>query len=126
MNQLPTLVSVVGSTFLASMIEVVEAFTITLAVSIVRGWRPAIIGTATALALLAVAVLIFGPLLHVVLINALQFTIGILTFLFGLRWLRKAILRSIGVIAMHDEDAIFTKEVNSLTALERQKLSRLE
>ncbi len=108
------------------MIEVVEAFTITLAVSIVRGWRPAIIGTATALALLAVAVLIFGPLLHLVLINALQFTIGILTFLFGLRWLRKAILRSIGVIAMHDEDAIFTKEVNSLTALERQKLSRLE
>ena len=126
MNQLPTLVSVVGSSFLASIVEIVEAFTIILAVSIVRGWRPAIIGTATALALLAVAVLIFGPLLELVPIHVLQFTIGILTLLFGLRWLRKAILRSIGVIAMHDEDAIFTKEVNSLTALERQKLSRLE
>ncbi len=126
MTQLPTLVSVVGSSFLASIVEIVEAFTIILAVSIVRGWRPAIIGTAAALALLAVAVVIFGPILELVPIHALQFTIGILTLLFGLRWLRKAILRSIGVIAMHDEDAIFTKEANALTALERQKLSQLE
>lgn len=126
MNQLPTLVSVVGSSFLASIVEIVEAFTIILAVSIVRGWRPAIIGTAAALALLGVAGGVFGPLLELVPIHVLQFTIGILTLLFGLRWLRKAILRSIGVIAMHDEEAIFTKEANSLNALERQKLSRLE
>ena len=50
-----------------------------------RGWRPAIIGTAAALALLAVAVVIFGPILELVPIHALQFTIGILTLLFGLR-----------------------------------------
>ena len=85
MTQLPTLVSVVGSSFLASIVEIVEAFTIILAVSIVRGWRPAIIGTAAALALLAVAVVILGPILELVPIHALQFTIGILTLLFGLR-----------------------------------------
>lgn len=126
MNKLRTLVSVVGSSFLASIVEIVEPFAIIFAVPIVRGWRPAVIGVAVALALLAVAVVIFGPLLELVPIHVLQFTIGILTLLFGMRWLRKAILRSIGVIAMHDEDAIFTEEANSLTAVERQKLSRLE
>ncbi|MBN8943484.1 MAG: TMEM165/GDT1 family protein [Rhizobiales bacterium] len=104
----------VSAAFLGSMVEVVEAFTIVLAVGTVSGWRPALIGTGVGLAFLAVLVVVLGPLLDQVPLHALQLVIGILLLLFGLRWLRKAILRSAGIIALHDETAAFAKETATL------------
>jgi Ca2+/H+ antiporter, TMEM165/GDT1 family len=104
----------ISSAFLASLVEVVEAFTIVLAVGTLRGWRPAGLGTVAALATLAIIVLILGPVLDQIPIHILQLSIGILLLLFGMGWLRKAILRSAGVIAMHDEDAIFATKQEQL------------
>jgi uncharacterized membrane protein len=110
-----TLISVVGASFLAAFVEVVEAFTVVLAVAMVRGWRPAILGSVSALVALFVLVVTMGPLLHYVPLRWLQATVGILLLLFGLRWLRKAILRAIGVIPVHDEDATFANETRELS-----------
>jgi uncharacterized membrane protein len=80
--------------FLASLVEAVEALTIVLAVATVRGWRPAGLGALAGLAVLALIVMALGPLLHHVPLRLLQLVIGVLLLLFGMRWLRKAILRS--------------------------------
>ena len=113
------------SAFLASLVEVVEALTIVLAVVSLRGWRPAIAGTVAALTTLCLLVILLGPLLGLVPLHALQLTIGILLLLFGLGWLRKASLRAAGVIALHDEDAIFEAEKAELgAAVVRREASR--
>ena len=104
----------VTASFLASFVEVVEAFTIVLAVGTFQGWRPALLGTLAGLGLLAVLVVMLGPLLELVPIHALQFIIGVLLLLFGMRWLRKAVLRAAGIIALHDETAAFAKETANL------------
>ena len=93
----------ISAAFLSSLVEAVEALTIVLAVGTVRGWRPAGLGAVAGLALLALIVLALGPLLDRVPLNLLQLAIGILLLLFGMRWLRKAILRAAGVIPLHDE-----------------------
>src|SRR5271167_2135935 len=95
----------VGAAFLASLVEVVEAFTIILAVGTTRGWRPALQGTAAGLAVLAPLVATLGPALDRVPLNWLQLAIGVLLLLFGMRWLRKAILRAADIIPLHDEAA---------------------
>ena len=100
--------------FLASLVEFVEALTIVLAVGIVRGWRPALLGAAAGAALLTVLVLALGPLLGQIRIEILQLVVGVLLLLFGMRWLRKAILRSAGIIPLHDEDAAFASETAAL------------
>ncbi len=92
----------------------VEALTIVLAVSVVRGPRTAIAGTIAGVAVLALIVGIFGPALGHIDLKPLQIAIGILLILFGMRWLKKAILRASGWIAMHDEAQIFQDEVNAL------------
>jgi uncharacterized membrane protein len=104
----------VGAAFLASLVEVVEAFTIVLAVGMLRGWRPAALGTVTALGVLGILIAMLGPLLGRIPIHLLQLAIGILLLLFGMGWLRKAILRAAGIIALHDEDAIFASEASQL------------
>ncbi len=104
----------ISAAFLASLVEVVEAFTIVLAVATLRGWRPAAVGTATGIVVLAGIVLLLGPLLDRVPIGSLQLTIGILLLLFGMGWLRKASLRAAGIIPLHDEDAIFASEAAQL------------
>ena len=91
----------ISAAFLASLVEVVEAFTIVLAVATLRGWRPAALGTAGGLGVLAGIVLLLGPLLDRVPISSLQLAIGILLLLFGMGWLRKASLRAAGVIPLH-------------------------
>ncbi|MEX5516597.1 COG4280 domain-containing protein [Pseudophaeobacter sp. 1A09344] len=106
----------VTAAFLASIVEVVEAFTIVLAVGTTRGWRPAIVGTAAALAVLGLVVLILGPALRFIPIQALQLVVGILLLLFGMGWLRKAVLRSAGVIALHDETLAYDEETAELRA----------
>lgn len=100
--------------FLASLVEFVEALTIVLAVGTVRGWRSALIGTAAGAVFLSLLVILFGPALQRVPITTLQLVVGALLLLFGMRWLRKAILRSAGVIGLHDETAIYAKETAAL------------
>ncbi len=107
-------VPVVTAAFLAAFVEVVEAFTIVLAVGAFQGWRPALLGSSAGLLLLAGLVISLGPLLGMIPIHALQFVVGVLLLLFGMRWLRKAILRAAGVIALHDEDAVFAEETAHL------------
>lgn len=114
MHGLTPIFSTVTASFLASFVEVVEAFTIVLAVGVTRSWRPALTGAVLALVLLAALVLVFGPLLALVPIAVLQFVVGVLLILFGMRWLRKAILRSVGVIALHDEEQAFSEETELL------------
>jgi len=126
MSNLTTVVSVAGASFAASFVEAVEALTIVLAVGVTRGWRPALTGAAAALVALALIVAALGPLVGRVPIRALQGVVGVLLLLFGLRWLRKAILRSIGVVALHDEDAAFAHETHELTDAARRQASGLD
>jgi len=106
--------STIASAFLASSVEAVEALTVVLAVGVVRGWRSALLGTLVALGLLAVLVAVFGRALGLVPVTLLQLVVGTLLLLFGLRWLRKAMLRAAGVVARHDEEAIYEGEVLAL------------
>src|SRR5580658_1015090 len=110
MIALATAAPAVGAAFVASTVEVVEAFTIVLAVAGVRGWRPALTGAGAALLVLAVVVAALGPLLSLVPLHALQLFVGVLLLLFGLGWLRKAVLRAAGLMALHDEEAIYARE----------------
>ena len=116
----------VTTAFLSSLVEAVEALTIVLAVASVRGWRPATIGTLAGFALLVFIVLALGPLVGRFPLNALQLVIGILLLLFGMRWLRKAILRAAGVIALHDEAIAFVSETEELRDQARQHETRLD
>jgi uncharacterized membrane protein len=100
--------------FLGSLVEVVEAFTIVLAASTVRGWRPAVLGTLAGLVTLGTIVAALGPLLEQMPLRPLQVAVGVLLLLFGLRWLRKAILRSAGAIALHDEALAYRRETHQL------------
>jgi uncharacterized membrane protein len=120
-----TVAPAVTAAFLASLVEVVEAFTIVLAVATLRGWRPAAVGTAAGLAVLAGIVMLLGPLLDRVPIASLQLAIGILLLLFGMGWLRKASLRAAGVIPLHDEDATFAAEADQLSEQARQQQRNL-
>jgi len=101
---------VMTAAFLASLVEFVEALTVVLAVGSVRGWRPALTGTALGLATLGALVAVLGPALTRIPLEAVQLAVGVLLLLFGLRWLRKAILRAAGVIPLHDEAAAFAGE----------------
>ena len=103
--------------FLASAVESVEALTIIVAAGVSRGWRSALEGTAAALGVLIVLVAALGPaLVDLVPIDVLRTVVGALLLVFGLQWLRKAVLRAVGLKAKHDEDAIFREHVESLSS----------
>jgi uncharacterized membrane protein len=104
------------ASFAASLVEFVEALTVVLAVGAVRGWRWALIGTVAAVAVLAALVGLFGQSIARVPLEVAQGVVGILLLMFGLRWLRKAILRYAGAIALHDEEAAYAKETAALRA----------
>ena len=106
----------VTASFLASAVEMVEALTIVLAVGLSREWRSTLIGVGTALLGLAAIVALLGPALALIPIAALRLVIGTLLLVFGLQWLRKAILRASGYKALHDEEAIFRAELNEAQA----------
>jgi uncharacterized membrane protein len=106
-------VGLVLSTLLASAVEFVEALTIVLAMGVTRGWRATLVGTVSAVVALAVIVAAVGPLIDDIPLTALRLVIGGLLLVFGLQWLRKAILRASGYKAMHDEDAIYREEVEA-------------
>src|SRR3954452_17439558 len=106
-----------ASTLLASAVEFVEAFTIVLAMGLTRGWRSTIAGTVSALVLLAGVAVISGyALINWFPESLLQFIVGSLLLVFGLQWLRKAILRSSGLKALHDEDETFREETAAARA----------
>ena len=105
--------------FVASIVEWVEAFTIVLAVGSTRGWRSPIWGTAAGLGTLAIIVTAFGTpliLFHDQVSQGFHLVVGVLLLLFGMRWLRKAILRFAGIVALHDEELIYQREVAALRA----------
>ncbi|HEY3671301.1 MAG TPA: hypothetical protein VGN51_10235 [Acidimicrobiia bacterium] len=103
-----------AAAFLASAVEMVEALTIVLAVGVTRGWRSAAFGVGAALVALAVIVVVLGPAITRLPIDALRVVVGSVLLIFGLQWLRKAILRASGLKALHDEDAIYRAEVDEL------------
>jgi uncharacterized membrane protein len=99
------------SVFVACMVEAVEALTIVLAVGYTRSWRSALVGVGAAVALLAVVTAALGPALTALPINALRIAVGGLLLIFGLQWLRKAILRAAGLKALHDEQEAYEQEL---------------
>jgi Ca2+/H+ antiporter, TMEM165/GDT1 family len=106
--------TVILAAFLASLVEFVEALTIVLAVGTTRGWRSALIGAGAGTLFLTGLTLAVGPALQRIPLTILQLIVGVLLLLFGMRWLRKAILRAGGVIDLHDEAAIYAKETAAL------------
>ncbi len=116
----------VGAAFAASLVEVVEAFTIVLAAGTLRGWRSAISGTAAGLAVLALIVVALGPMLDQIPLHWLQLAIGVLLLLFGMGWLRKAVLRAAGVVPLHDENAAFAAETANLSSGTAPRSNRLD
>jgi uncharacterized membrane protein len=107
-------VILVLASFSASLVEMVEALTIVLAVGITKGWKTAMAATATALGILAAIIILFGPLISKMPLPLLRVIVGTLLLVFGLQWLRKAILRASGWKALHDEEQIFQDEVAAL------------
>src|SRR5579862_2013291 len=108
------------SAFLASGVEFVEALTIVLAAGLARGWRSSLAGLGAATLVLAVVVAVLGPALTVIPLDALRLVVGGLLLVFGLQWLRKAILRAGGFKALHDEDAIFARELEDARGAARR------
>jgi uncharacterized membrane protein len=110
-----------GAAFLGSAVESVEALTIVLAVGLTRGWRSSLYGTVAALIALGVLVVLFGQVIVTrVPESTLKLVIGTLIVLFGLRWLHKAILRSAGVLALHDEEKSYEATISELKGTVRQ------
>jgi uncharacterized membrane protein len=98
------------SVFAACAVEAVEALTIVLAVGETRSWRSALTGVGVAVVVLAVVTAALGPALTALPIGVLRVVVGGLLLIFGLQWLRKAILRASGHKALHDEEAAFAAE----------------
>ena len=108
--------------FLACVVEAVEATTIVLAAGTARDWRSATIGLTGALAVLAVIVAILGPAVSEVPLRGLRLVVGALLLIFGLQWLRKAILRASGYKALHDEDKIFAEQMATAAGQSRRRV----
>ena len=109
------------SSFLASAVEGVEALTIVLAAGVARGWRSAVIGAISAAIALAIVVAALGPALTSIPINALRVVVGGVLLVFGLQWLRKAILRASGYKALHDEDEIYARQLRDAETAPRDQ-----
>lgn len=108
------------ASFLASAVEMVEALTIVLAVGVTYGWRSALTGVAAALVALGVSVAALGPALVQIPIETLRLVIGALLLVFGLQWLRTAILRASGYTALHDERTAYLHALEAARAAGRE------
>ena len=107
-----TWIFLVLATFLASAVEAVEALTIVLALGVTRGWPSVRLGIAAAAGALALLIAVLGPGLKMIPIEALRLVVGAFLLVFGLQWLRKAILRAAGFKALHDEDEVYRRQVH--------------
>ncbi|HEU5004100.1 MAG TPA: hypothetical protein VFW71_15160 [Actinomycetota bacterium] len=114
-----------AAVFLASAVEMVEALTIVVAAGSTRGWRSALEGVGVAVLTLGALVAVLGPaIVTYVPLDALRVVVGGILLVFGLQWLRKAVLRAAGLKARHDEDAIFRRETAELSAAPRREPGR--
>ena len=112
MNALPLILTV----FVACVVEAVEALTIVLAAGLTRDWRSTFQGMGAALVVLAVVTAAIGPALTLLPLSALRLVVGALLAIFGLQWLRKAVLRATGYKALHDEASAYLREVAAAKA----------
>lgn len=109
--------AVASAAFLASAVEFVEAFTIVLVVGVTMNWRSSLLGAFAAAATLAAIIATFGvAIVQLVPLDTLRLVVGIILILFGLKWLKKAILRYSGMKALHDEEAIFEEQMAEIRA----------
>lgn len=119
---LAALASAALPSFIASAVEFVEATTIVLAVGVTRGWKAPLYGTIAAAITLGIIIAILGvTIVTVVPEHVLKALVGALLLLFGLRWLRKAVLRFAGIVALHDEERIYQRELAELRAKGEQR-----
>lgn len=109
------------SVFLATIVEGIEALTIVLAIGTTRGWRSTWYGVVAAIGVLTLFITILGPAVMLIPINALRLVVGGLLLIFGLQWLRKAILRASGFKPHHDETAIFDKATTESKKMKHSK-----
>lgn len=109
--------STITAAFLASLVEFVEALTVVLAVGSTRGWRSPLLGTFVAVMILLGLIAVLGESLTRLPLQTTQLAVGVLLLLFGMRWLCKAILRTAGVIPLHDEAAIFAAQSEAMQRL---------
>lgn len=99
--------------FLACVVEAVEATTIVLAAGTARDWRSALTGTAGGVVVLAVVIVVLGPAISAIPLHALRLVVGALLLVFGLQWIRKAILRASGHKSLHDEAEIYRTQLSA-------------
>jgi uncharacterized membrane protein len=116
LNALPLIITV----FIACVVEAVEALTIVLATGITREWRSTFQGMAAALVALAVITAAVGPAINELPLTALRVVVGALLAVFGLQWLRKAVLRATGYKALHDEASAYLREVTAAQQATRE------
>ena len=116
MNALPLILTV----FIACVVEAVEALTIVLAAGITREWKSTFQGMAVALVVLAAITAAVGPAINHLPLTALRVVVGALLLIFGLQWLRKAVLRATGFKALHDEASAYLKQVAAAESAARE------
>jgi uncharacterized membrane protein len=116
----------VASAFIACAVEMVEALTIVLAVGLTRDWRSTLSGVGVAVVALAAIVAALGPALTLIPIDDLRLVVGGLLLIFGLQWLRKAILRASGHKALHDEEQAFARETEEARAAGSERRAGLD
>ena len=121
MSALPLVLTV----FVACAVEAVEALTIVLAAGLTREWRSTFQGMAAALAVLAVIVAVLGPAITLLPLTALRLVVGALLAIFGLQWLRKAVLRASGHKSLHDEASAYLREVTAAKAATAESRGRV-
>ncbi len=114
------------SVFLACAVEAVEALTIVLAVGTTRSWSSALYGVGAGVLVLAVIVAALGPAITALPINVLRVGVGGLLLVFGLQWLRKAVLRAAGLKALHDEEQAFAAQSAAARAAGSPASARLD
>jgi uncharacterized membrane protein len=116
LNALPLIITV----FVACAVEAVEALTIVLATGITREWKSTFQGMGAALVVLAVITAAIGPAVSHLPLTGLRLVVGALLAIFGLQWLRKAVLRAAGYKALHDEASAYRREVAAAEAAARE------
>jgi uncharacterized membrane protein len=102
--------------FLACAVEAVEAATVVLAAGTGRDWRSALLGAAAGIGVLVAIVAALGPAVTAIPLGAIRLVVGAVLLVFGLQWLRKAILRASGYKAQHDEDEIYRTQLAAAQA----------